>query len=559
MAKLVDALDLGSSVERHAGSIPVLGTKFLQRPACKQWRNIQVESYALVYAWASAFRPVRLLPTRSISFRQQMNSELKEISPTQKELHIQVDPAVLKEAYGKVSKRYVDRANVPGFRKGFAPLDVVRLRFKEEIKNEVLQLVLPDQVTAAIREHDLHPLTEPQLHVENVENVKVSGSEPIKLHVHVEVMPEIPTPKYDGIEVTRRVKPVEDGEVEDLIANRLNQEAALIPVEDRASEIGDTVIADLEGVFDDDPNGEPIRADDLEVVLGDEVIEKAFTENLVGVNVDDEKAFTVSYPDDFSATQLAGKTLHYKAKIKSVGKSEVPELNDEWAQSLDEGYDSLADLRKKLRTDLESYANSDADARVRNNAIAKMIEENAFEVPNALIENQARNLLNNFARDLQQRGVDLNNVESNFIEMAYHQMRTQAERDVRGAMLLDKIAEAEKVSVSQEEIDEEVGKLAEYYRSTPEEVLESLAKQGGTATIENNLKTRKSIEALIAKAKVTDGPWVDDSLGDVASGSEVEVKTEEKPKKAAKQKALKAKPDEPKETKKKTAKSKSAE
>lgn len=330
----------------------------------------------------------------------------------------------------------------------------------------------------------------------------------------------------------------------------------MIPVEGRTSEIGDTVIADLEGIFDDDPEGEPIKADDLEVVLGDEVIEKAFTENLVGVNEEEEKEFTVAYPEEFSSAALAGKTVHYKARVKSVGRSETPELNDDWARSLDEGYESLEDLRKKLRTDLETYAKADADARLRNNAIAKLIEENSFEVPNALIENQARNLLNNFARDLQQRGVDLNQVESNFAEMAYHQMRTQAERDVRGAMLLDKIAEAEKVEIAQEEVDEEIGKLAEYYRSTPEEVKESLTKQGGTGTIENNLKTRKSIEALVAKAKVTDGPWVEESLEGSGDGAEA---AEEKPKKTAKPKPAKAKSDEPKETKKKSAKSKSAE
>jgi trigger factor len=490
-----------------------------------------------------------------------MNSEIKEISPSQRELHIEIDPAILKDAYAKISKRYADKASIPGFRKGFAPLDVVRMRFKEEIKNEVLQLVLPEQVTAAIQEHDLHPLTEPHLHVDDVENVKVNGSEPIKLHVHVEVMPEIPAPKYEGLELTRRVKPVEEGEVEDLIANRLNQEAALIPVEGRASEIGDTVIADLEGTFDDDPNGEPITATDLEVILGDEVIEKSFTENLVGVNVDDEKEFTVSYPAEFSSPALAGKTVHYKAKIKSVGKSETPEMNDEWAKSLDEGYESLADLRNKLRTDLETYAKADADARVRNNAIAKLIEQNAFEVPNALIENQARNLLNNFARDLQQRGVDLNKVENNFVEMAYNQMRTQAERDVRGALLLDKVAEAERVQVSTEEVDEEISKLAEYYRTTPEEVRESLVQQGGTAAIENNLKTRKSIEALVAKAKVSDGPWVDESIA-AEEGGEAESAAEEKPKKAAKKtlkKTAEAKSDEPEETKKKSAKSKTSE
>jgi trigger factor len=476
-----------------------------------------------------------------------MKTELKEISPTQREIHIEVDAEALKAAYGKVSQKYAKGASIPGFRKGYAPLDVVRLRYKEEIKSDVLQQVLPPMVTEAIQEHKLHPLTEPHLHIEDAENVKVNGSQPVSLHVHFEVMPEIPMPKYEGIEVTRRVKPVEDGEVEDLIAARLQQEAALIPVEGRASELGDTVIADLEGTFDDDPDGQPITAENLEVKLGDEVIEKSFTENLAGVKEDDEKEFTVSYPAEFSSAALAGKTVHYKAKIKSVGRMETPELNDDWAKSLDEDYKSLADLRKKLRSDLETYSKTDADARLRNNALAKLIEENAFEVPPVLVESQARNLLNNFAQDLQQRGVDLEKVESNFVQMAFEQMQTQAERDVRGAMLLEKIAEAEGVEVKQEEVDEEIAKMAEYYRTTPDEVKLSLEKQGGTGTIDNNLRTRKAIEALIAKAKVTDGEWIDESQ------MPVDAVAEEKPKKAAK---AKTKSEAPKETKKKTAKSK---
>ncbi|MEO8574813.1 MAG: hypothetical protein ABI481_12665, partial [Pyrinomonadaceae bacterium] len=196
--------------------------------------------------------------------------------------------------------------------------------------------------------------------------------------------------------------------------------------------------------------------------------------------------------------------------------------------------------RKKLRTDMETYAKSDADARLRNNAIAKLIEDNAFEVPKTLLENQARNLLNNFAQDLQQRGVDLNTVDSNFIEMAFHQMQTQAERDVRGAMLLEKIAEAENVAVSKEEVDEELGKMAEYYRTTPDELRKSLESQGGEGTIENNLRTRKSIEALIAKAKVTEGEWIDEAAEAAAAAAVAEGASEtaeEKPKKAAKKKA----------------------
>ena len=471
-----------------------------------------------------------------------MKTELIEVSPTQKEIKIEVDADAIKEVYAKVSQKYAKGASIPGFRKGYAPLDIVRLRYKQEIKNDVLQQVLPAKVSEAILEHELQPLTEPQLHIEDVENVVVNGSKPIGLHVHVEVMPDIPAPKYKDLEVTRRRKPVEDAEVEDLIANRLKEHAALIPVEDRKSEIGDTVIADLAGTFDDDPDGEPITADNLEVVLGDEVIEKAFTENLVGVTPDEDKEFTVTYPQEFSSAALAGKTLHYKAKIKSVGTMEVPELNDEWAKSLDEGYESLADLRTKLKTDLESYADSDADARVRNDAIAKLMEDNAFEVPSTLIENQARNLLNNFAQDLQQRGVDLTKVESDFVTMAFEQMKSQAERDVRGAMLLDKIGEAEKVVVSESEVDDEVGKLAEHYKTTPDEIRSSLEKQGGTGTIHNNLRTRKSIEALIANANIIEGEWIDESVNAIAES------TEEKPKKA--------KASEPKDAKKKTAKSK---
>jgi trigger factor len=425
---------------------------------------------------------------------------------------------------------------VPGFREGFAPVDVVRLRFAEDIKNDVLQDLIPPQVTEAIREHGLQPLTEPDLHLEDHATVKVNGSESVRLHVHVEVMPEIPEPSYKGIELIRRVKPVEQGEIEDLIANRLQKEATLIPIEDRPSEIGDTVIVDLEGRFDDKPDADPIRADDLDITLGDEVIETSFTDNLVGLSVDDEKEFTVAYPGTFSSADLAGKTLHYKAKVKSVGRSEVPELNDDWAKSLDEGYDSLADLRDKLRKDLESYAKGDADARVRNNAIAKLIETNTFEVPKSLIENQARNLLNNFAEDLQQRGVDLNKVENEFIQMAYGNMRMQAERDVMGALLLEKVADLEKVEVGDEEMTEEIERLAGHYRMPAVEIRKTLSQNGGLDNIRNNLKTRKSIEAVIEHAKITDGDWIDESAQQPAAIEEEKPKKKaSKPKKAKKE------------------------
>lgn len=452
-----------------------------------------------------------------------MKAQVKEVSSTQKELTVEIDAQTVKAAYNKVSQKYAKAATVPGFRKGFAPLDVVRVRFKEEIRNEVLQEIVPGAVTAAIEENDIHPLTEPHLHLENPDTVKLNGSEAVSIHVHVEVMPEIPTPDYKGLELTRRVRPVEDSQIEDLLANRLNEQAALIPVEGRKSQEGDTVIVDLVGVFEGEEGEEPITANDIEIPIGDETIEKSFSENLIGLEEDEEKEFTVSYPEDFSSPQLAGKTINYKAKVKSVGTMETPEMNDEWAQSLDEGYESLADLRTKLREDLDTYAQSDADARLRNNAIAKFIEKHDFEIPGVLIDSQAKNLLNNFAQDLAQRGVDLNTVQKDFIEMAYNQMRTQAERDVRGAMLLEKVAELENVDVTEAEVEEEIQKLADYYRVTPDEIRNSLVnQQGGTDNIKNNLRTRKAIEALVSHANVTEGEWIDESVEQPDSAAKTE-------------------------------------
>lgn len=457
-----------------------------------------------------------------------MNTELIDVSATSKEIRIEISPDEVRKVYDTVSKKYASQAQVPGFRKGLAPLDVIRMRFKEDIKNDVMQEILPPIVTQAIQEHDLQPLTEPHLHLDDPENLEVNGSQPIAVSVHIEVMPEIPEPEYEGLNATRRTRPVKDDEVDNYIDERRQQESTLIPIEGRKSKDDDLVIVDLVGTFVDEEDADPIEVNDLEVQLGDELIEKSFSENLIGVEEEDEKEFTVEYPDEFSSPALAGRTVNYKAKVKSVGTVELPELNDEWVKSLDEGFESLEDLRSKLRQDMESVAKADADSRVRNDLIARLIEKHEFEVPKSLIESQAQNLLNNFGQDLAQRGVDLSKVDQNFIEMTYNQMKSQAERDVRGAMLLEKVAEIEKVEVLNEEVDEEIEKMAHYYQTSVEEFRKSLDEQGGDAMIQNNLRTRKAVEALVAKAKVKDGEWVEEDQQELAEeSSELKDKSSE--------------------------------
>lgn len=476
-----------------------------------------------------------------------MKTELKEVSPTQRELQIEIPAEDVKKVYNKVSQQYARAVTIPGFRKGYAPADVVRARYREEIKGEVFRELLPPKVQQAIEENNLNPLGEPHLHLDDAENVKVNGSEPIKLHVHVEVMPEIAAPEYKTLEAVRRIRPVNEEELDRLIDERRQQSATLVPVEDRKSQDGDTLIIDLEGTFIDKPEEEPIKANDLEIKLGDANIEKSFTENLVGLSQDEEKEFTVEYAEDFGSPGLAGQKVKYNAKVKSVGTVELPEADDDWATGLEEGFESMADLRGKLRTDLELAAKTEADNRVRDELVNKLVQNHEIEVPNTLIEIQARNLLNNFAQDIQRQGADLSKLGDEFVKMAYTQMRTQAERDVRAAMLLEKIAELENVEVSGEEIAEEIENMANYYRTTPEDVRNQLSQQGGENSVADRIRSRKAVEALAEKAQVTEGEWIDEAAqaAELAAAAETaETPAEEEQPKEKKAKSSKKKADE---------------
>ncbi len=474
-----------------------------------------------------------------------MNTELIDVSQTKKEIRIEVSPDEVRVVYESVSRKYANGAQVPGFRKGMAPLDVIRMRYKEEIKSDVIQQILPPKVTEAIREHQLSPLAEPHLHFDDAENVKVNGSQPLVMSVHVQVMPEIPKPNYEGLEAIRRVRPIDDDEIENIIEEQRQKQATLVPIEDRLSRDGDMVIIDLKGTFDDDPEADPIEVNDMEVQLGDEVIEKSFTDNLVGVKTDDQKEFSVEYPEEFSSPALAGRKVSYTAKVKSVGTVELPDFDDEWVKSLGQEIATVKELRSKLRKDLEAVAKADADSRVRNDLIGQLIEGAEFEVPAALIESQAQTLLNNFGQDLAQRGVDLSKVDQSFIETTYNQMKGQAERDVRGAMLLEKIAEQENVEIEKDAVAGEIEKMAAQYQMPSEEVRKMLDQQGGEAMIENNLRTREAVEALVKKAKVTDGDWVDENQPPKGSAkTEGRRKEAEKPKKK-KKKASKKKEKKP--------------
>jgi len=437
-----------------------------------------------------------------------MKTELIELSPTRKEIKIEIDPAQIRSALDRVSAQYSKAANVPGFRPGHAPTSVVRARYKTEIRTEVLRELLPEAVTNAIHEHSLAALGEPNVELDNTAALQKLGEEPLTLKVGVEVLPEIKLETYKGLEVTRRKRPITDEDVEKMIDNVRDGYATLEPVEDRPSQLGDTVTVNALGNFVDEPEAEDIKVDDVEVVLGGPGVQKEFTDNLTGVNADDTRTFEVEYPADFTSPGLAGKKVKYTTNITSVRQRELPEIDDEWVKSLSEEFDSVETFKSKVREDLETRATAESDHNLRDGVIRKLLDAHQFEVPQSLIEQQTQTRLEGVVRQMMSRGIDPRSQQLDW-ERAREELKGQAEEDVRSSMLLDKIADTENIDVTDEEIEAEIESIASASRQTKEQVRAALTKNGGERSIAHRLRSRKALELLVENANITDAEWTE--------------------------------------------------
>lgn len=458
-----------------------------------------------------------------------MATEIVNESQTRKTLKIEIEAEAIRKVYNDVSKRYAKIATVPGFRPGNAPVGVVQTRYKDEIYNEVLREVVPHKISAAIAENKLDVIGEPEIHLENESSLNLNGSENISVHVHVEVMPEVVLGAYKGLEITKRQRPVKDEDVNEMVEALRENYTTLEPVEDRASETGDTVTVNLNGKFLDEPEAETLSIDDVDVEIGEENVEQAFTENLTGVREDEEKTFVVEYPEDFTSPGLAGKKVEYTAKIVAVRRKTLPELDDEWAKSLDEEVDSVQTLLERIKTNITAQAEMEADSRLRVELMNKMIDSHDFEVPSTLVQYQIYQLSETLARDLLNRGIDPRQQPREFWERALPSLEKQAVRDLRGSMLLEAVADAENIEPTEEEIEREIKAIAAATNQSVVDVRATLTKENRERSIADRLRNRKALDFIVENANITEGEWRDaedeEEVDDVAD-SEVEAKSE---------------------------------
>ena len=437
-----------------------------------------------------------------------MKTELTDVSQTRKEIRIEIEPSLIRSTYDRISDEYSKAAKVPGFRPGHAPRSVIRTRYKNEIRTEVLRELLPEAVNNAIGEHSLAAIGEPNVELDNTEALEHLGDAPLTVKVGVEVLPEIKLDNYKGLEAQRSVRPVTDEDIEKTIDNVRNASAALQPVEDRGAELGDTVTINARGNFVENPEEEDIKVDDVEIVLGGEGVQQEFTDNLLGVRPDDKRSFAVDYPQDFSSPGLAGKKVAYEAEVTAVRRKELPELDDEWAKSLGDESDTVATLRSKIRHDLELHAKADAERKMQAELVRKLVAAHQFEVPQSFIEQQTNQRLQTVVREMIGRGFDPRSENMNW-DGAREELRAQAEEDVRATMLLEQIAEAENITVSNEEVEAEIEALANASRQSVEQVRAALTKSGGERSIAHRLRNRKALDLLIENANITEAEWTE--------------------------------------------------
>lgn len=422
-----------------------------------------------------------------------------DVSQCKKDLAVEVAAEEVKKEYDKAYDAYVRYVKVPGFRPGRVPRGVVKQRFSKEVKEEVIGQLLPHALQHVVVDHKLKVVGDPQIN-----DITVAEGEAMKFKASIEVLPDFELKEFKGLKATKRVMRITDEDVDKVIERWRENAAEFVPIEDRPSQKGDFVSINLVGKYVEPKETyeqEDLTAEDVQIELGSENVQPEFDENLMGVQAGDVREFRVNYPEDYDSKGLAGKAVDFTATVVAVREKELPELDDEFAK--DNGdYLSLQDMRDKVREMLVSRAESEATSKLHDEVLDRLLEENDFDVPDSLIEKRASDRVREFAYSLMQMGLPPQATEGINWHQRIIEAREQAKRDVRAALLVSRIGEAEGISISQEEIDGEIEKMANDSGEELEELKARLTSDEAVSSIESRLRYRKSLEFIINNAEV---------------------------------------------------------
>jgi trigger factor len=410
-----------------------------------------------------------------------------------RELDLEIPAEEVQKAMERVAREFARVARVPGFRPGKAPVTLIRRRFAEDIKSEVLQSLLPERIEQAVTEQKMVPVTRP-----HVEQVDFAEGGPLKFKATFEVLPDFPLSDYQNLEVEVDALEITDAEVEKSLTEMRERAATFVPVEGRPIADGD--YAQIELVGTPVGGGEPLRGENVLCHIGAEETLGAFSENLRGAQTGEHRRFEVRYPEDFPDPKLAGKVYTYAIEIVANKEKKLPELNDEFAKDVSEAA-TLEELRGKIRQNLEAEGDLRRTHQAHDRIVSKLIAAHDFPVPEALIEQQMDVRLERAIRSLAAQGVDPRSVNVDWVTLRRRQ-RDRALEDVKAELILDRIASAEGIEADEQEVQRQIGLLAERSGESATAVQARLTKQGALDRIKSKLRSDKTLEWLYKKTRI---------------------------------------------------------
>jgi trigger factor len=427
-----------------------------------------------------------------------MKTELIDISPTQKQLVLEVPSSVVEEEIARVARRYTRTVRIPGFRPGKAPERVVRRRYREQILSDAVQDLIPRTLDEVLRERALDPIAEP-----DIRDVRIEEGQPLTFTAAFEVLPPVDPIDYDTITLRRTPIEVPDEAVDRAIERLRERHARIEPVEGRPAARGDLLTADVVRRIRRRPGGE---ADGGEETLADATIEigapanpPGFDAEVLGMEPGETRTFEVTFPDTYGVETLAGATVEYAVTVKAIKQRVLPAVDDEFARDLE--FDSIEALRARVAADLRRDAERAQAQELRSDLLRQLAARVSFDVPETLVKREMDRRLRTLAEDLIDHGIDPRQVNLDWQDLAERQ-REGSVSAVKATIVLDDVARREGIEVTPEELDAELARFARRAGRRVEEVRARLEAEGGLDRLVTGLRRDKTVEFLLSRVTI---------------------------------------------------------
>ena len=460
VAELADALDLGSNGATLGGSTP---------PS-------RIEGFSLDTKYSSEMK---------------LEVSVKELAPCEKILSVNVAQEDIREEY-EVAYREIGRvAKVPGFRPGKAPREQILLHYKSEAKEEVLRKLVSKSLKQALQEKAIDPILNPEIRDLNFTDEKLT------YEARIETRPEVKLGNYVGIKVKKNPVHVEDGEIDQVIEKLREGYAKFIPVEDRGLEFGDFMIADLKVIVD----GKDVesRQDDW-IEFREKGFVPEFSLALKGVKPGTEKEIEVNFPSDYARKEVAGRKGFFKVKIKEIKRRELPQVDLEWAREVGD-YKSLEEFREGIKKDLIEQKETQEEHRLQNEVLESLLKLTAFEVPKGVIERRLNHLVEDTVKNMVYQGFKQDDILKQKDEIR-KKLQPEAEKQVRLSFIVDKIADQEKIEVTDAELDARFQEIANQVKQPREKVIAYYEAEDLVSGLALQILNQKVVKFLRGKAEI---------------------------------------------------------